>query len=193
MDGSRGCLLSARDSAIFRSRTSRLLKTRSPSTALRTNEKELMSLNFFPFMLRYSKAFRTFLQQPTSAYTGLPTTLLRPRKANGFSSVSNPSTGALTVAVGNFLIRCTERSSLFSRSLSSVVDRPPLELSLMDLLHRARGRSIRPKATETPCRPIPTLGKAAAKTALPHPPSTNHKVPINSAVSRLDRAMSISY
>src|SRR5580765_7986674 len=51
-------------------------------------------------------------------------------------------------------------------------------------------RTVKPKARETPWRPMPTLGKAAAKTALPHPPNTNHKVPINSAPSRLDKGMS---
>jgi hypothetical protein len=41
--------------------------------------------------------------------------------------------------------------------------------------------TVRPKANDTPSNPIPTLGNAAAKTALPHPPRTNQKVPINSA------------
>jgi hypothetical protein len=30
---------------------------------------------------------------------------------------------------------------------------------------------------------MPTSGKAAASTALPHPPNTNQSVPMNSAVS----------
>jgi hypothetical protein len=41
--------------------------------------------------------------------------------------------------------------------------------------------TVRPKARDTPSKPIPTSGNAAAKTALPHPPRTNQKVPINSA------------
>src|SRR5690606_30780375 len=45
--------------------------------------------------------------------------------------------------------------------------------------------TVRPKANETPSRPMPTLGKAAASTALPQPPNTNQKVPRNSAVQRL--------
>src|SRR5215831_12708629 len=44
-------------------------------------------------------------------------------------------------------------------------------------------RTERPKANETPRRPIPTWGKAAASTALPHPPKTSHSVPRNSAES----------
>src|SRR5215213_5485878 len=40
----------------------------------------------------------------------------------------------------------------------------------------------RPKANETPRRPMPTSGKAAANTALPQPPRTNQSVPRNSAV-----------
>src|SRR5471030_1504554 len=46
-------------------------------------------------------------------------------------------------------------------------------------------RTVSPKARETPRRPMPTLGNAAASTALPHPPKTSHPVPMNSAVSRL--------
>src|SRR5512145_240257 len=42
-------------------------------------------------------------------------------------------------------------------------------------------RTVRPKASATPSRPIPTSGNAAAKTALPHPPSTSQNVPTNSA------------
>src|SRR5215211_2599016 len=40
----------------------------------------------------------------------------------------------------------------------------------------------RPKANDTPSRPMPTSGKAAANTALPQPPRTNQRVPRNSAV-----------
>jgi hypothetical protein len=42
--------------------------------------------------------------------------------------------------------------------------------------------TVSPKASETPSKPMPTLGKAAANTALPHPPRTNQNVPKNSAV-----------
>src|SRR5688572_7231023 len=42
-------------------------------------------------------------------------------------------------------------------------------------------RTERPKAKDTPSNPIPTCGKAAASTALPHPPSTSQRVPKNSA------------
>src|SRR4030095_12682984 len=42
-------------------------------------------------------------------------------------------------------------------------------------------RTLRPKARDTPRRPIPTLGNAAASTALPQPPRTSQKVPMNSA------------
>src|SRR4051812_39049530 len=38
-----------------------------------------------------------------------------------------------------------------------------------------------PNANETPSSPMPTCGKAAARTALPQPPNTNHMVPKNSA------------
>src|SRR3972149_7719550 len=41
--------------------------------------------------------------------------------------------------------------------------------------------TVKPKAKETPSRPMPTFGIAAANTALPHPPRTNQKVPKNSA------------
>ena len=45
-------------------------------------------------------------------------------------------------------------------------------------------RTVRPKAKETPAKPIPSSGNAAASTALPHPPNTNQNVPTNSAVRR---------
>src|SRR5437870_3400326 len=51
--------------------------------------------------------------------------------------------------------------------------------------------TVRPNASETPTNPIPRLGKAAASTALPQPPSTSHKVPMNSAVRRLLSSMAI--
>ena len=37
--------------------------------------------------------------------------------------------------------------------------------------------TVRPKAKATPSRPMPTLGKAAARTALPQPPRTSQNVP----------------
>ena len=44
--------------------------------------------------------------------------------------------------------------------------------------------TVRPNANDTPSSPIPTFGKAAARTALPQPPSTSQKVPTNSAAAR---------
>src|SRR3990167_3716953 len=41
--------------------------------------------------------------------------------------------------------------------------------------------TVRPNASETPSRPMPTSGNAAARTALPQPPNTSQNVPINSA------------
>src|SRR5580765_2456369 len=43
--------------------------------------------------------------------------------------------------------------------------------------------TVRPNASATPSRPMPTLGNAAARTALPHPPRTSQNVPMNSADS----------
>src|SRR5262245_31030556 len=43
--------------------------------------------------------------------------------------------------------------------------------------------TVSPNASETPRRPIPTPGKVAARTALPHPPRTSQNVPRNSAAS----------
>src|ERR1700676_3180442 len=51
---------------------------------------------------------------------------------------------------------------------------------------------VRPKASATPRNPIPVFGKPAASTALPHPPKTSQKVPINSAVKRRDILMAAS-
>jgi hypothetical protein len=45
--------------------------------------------------------------------------------------------------------------------------------------------TVRPKARATPRSPMPRLGNAADSTALPHPPRTNQKVPMNSAEDRL--------
>src|SRR5690349_5345175 len=44
--------------------------------------------------------------------------------------------------------------------------------------------TLRPKANATPSRPMPTVGKAAARTAAPQPVNTRAKVPTNSAPSR---------
>jgi hypothetical protein len=49
--------------------------------------------------------------------------------------------------------------------------------------------TLKPKASDTPVRPMPTPGKAAVITALPQPPSTSQKVPKNSAASRLDKGI----
>src|SRR5580704_9058142 len=46
--------------------------------------------------------------------------------------------------------------------------------------------TVRPNARATPAKPIPRPGKAAASTALPHPPKTSQKVPINSANALFD-------
>src|SRR6185437_11272557 len=48
---------------------------------------------------------------------------------------------------------------------------------------------VSPKASATPNRPIPTCGNAAASTALPQPPKTSQKVPMNSAASFLVNGM----
>src|SRR4051812_38174558 len=46
-------------------------------------------------------------------------------------------------------------------------------------------RTVSPKASATPSRPMPTCGKPAASTALPHPPNTSQNVPKASAASLL--------
>src|SRR5580700_525494 len=46
--------------------------------------------------------------------------------------------------------------------------------------------TVRPNASATPRKPIPTLGNPAASTAAPQPPNTSQKVPINSAVARFE-------
>src|SRR5258708_30103334 len=48
-------------------------------------------------------------------------------------------------------------------------------------------RTVNPKANATPSSPIPTPGNAAARTALPQPPNTSQKVPMNSATDFLCR------
>jgi hypothetical protein len=40
---------------------------------------------------------------------------------------------------------------------------------------------------------MPTPGKAAASTALPQPPNTSQKVPMNSAPNRFDSDMAFSF
>src|SRR5512140_1103818 len=52
--------------------------------------------------------------------------------------------------------------------------------------------TVNPKANATPNSPMPTCGKAAASTALPHPPSTSQNVPTNSAATRFERGMRFS-
>jgi hypothetical protein len=47
-------------------------------------------------------------------------------------------------------------------------------------------RTVNPKANDTPNKPMPTLGKAAASTALPQPPNVSQNVPIHSAVALLN-------
>src|SRR5947208_10888379 len=49
--------------------------------------------------------------------------------------------------------------------------------------------TVRPKASATPTRPMPISGNFAAKTALPQPPKTSQKVPMNSAPSFFDSGM----
>ncbi len=44
-------------------------------------------------------------------------------------------------------------------------------------------KTVRPKASDTPNKPIPTSGKVAENTALSQPPSTRQNVPMNSASS----------
>src|SRR5437016_5954940 len=52
--------------------------------------------------------------------------------------------------------------------------------------------TVRPKASETPTRPMPISGNFAASTALPQPPNTSQKVPMNSAPSFFDSGMTSS-
>src|SRR4029077_14851008 len=42
--------------------------------------------------------------------------------------------------------------------------------------------TVRPNASATPSRPMPTFGNPAARTALPHPPRTSQNVPRNSTL-----------
>src|SRR5438067_6956782 len=47
--------------------------------------------------------------------------------------------------------------------------------------------TVRPNANETPSRPMPTPGKAAAKAAEPHPANASQNVPNSSAMQRLPK------
>src|SRR4051812_1239221 len=47
-------------------------------------------------------------------------------------------------------------------------------------------KTVKPKARATPANPIPKVGIAAARTALPQPPKTSQNVPRNSAAARLE-------
>src|SRR4029078_9544622 len=65
--------------------------------------------------------------------------------------------------------------------LKCAPDRPPSAYAIV--------RTVRPNASATPAKPIPRPGKAAASTALPHPPSTSQKVPTISTIDRLPREL----
>ncbi|MNE51701.1 hypothetical protein D3C76_1048980 [compost metagenome] len=52
---------------------------------------------------------------------------------------------------------------------------------------KAMVSTVRPNAKDTPSKPIPTSGKAAANTALPQPPNTSQNVPTNSVAERFNR------
>jgi hypothetical protein len=58
---------------------------------------------------------------------------------------------------------------------------------------KAMVSTVRPKASATPRNPIPVTGNVAASTALPQPPKTNQKVPMNSAVSLRESGMFLLY
>ena len=60
----------------------------------------------------------------------------------------------------------------------------PLELPFVLRLVRMVS-TVNPNANDTPSRPIPTFGNAAASTALPHPPNTSQNVPSISAPALL--------
>src|ERR1035438_2618640 len=47
--------------------------------------------------------------------------------------------------------------------------------------------TVSPKASATPTKPIPTVGKPAAKMAAPQPPKTSQNVPNISATERLNK------
>src|SRR3954453_5369647 len=50
-------------------------------------------------------------------------------------------------------------------------------------------RTVKPKARETPTKPMPRFGNPAARTAAPQPPNTSQKVPKTSAAIRRDISM----
>src|SRR6266498_824392 len=52
-------------------------------------------------------------------------------------------------------------------------------------------RTVRPNASDTPTKPMPSPGNPAARTALPHPPNTSQKVPNNSAAALLFNGMDL--
>src|SRR5947207_751124 len=65
-----------------------------------------------------------------------------------------------------------------------------VEMSARDAADRIGHRHDgQPKRSATPTRPMPISGNLAAKTALPQPPKTSQKVPMNSAPSFLDNGM----
>src|SRR5450830_701868 len=53
--------------------------------------------------------------------------------------------------------------------------------------------TVSPNARDTPRKPMPSAGNAAARMALPHPPNVNQKVPANSAVKRFCTIDSIAF
>src|ERR1039457_661644 len=54
-------------------------------------------------------------------------------------------------------------------------------------------RTVRPNARATPRYPIPTFGMPAARTALPQPPKTSQKVPMNSAMALFAKGIAVSF
>src|SRR3954447_18796799 len=50
-------------------------------------------------------------------------------------------------------------------------------------------RTVKPKARETPTKPMPRFGNPAARTAAPQPPNTSQKVPKTSAAIHRDISM----
>lgn len=52
--------------------------------------------------------------------------------------------------------------------------------------------TVSPNANATPANPMPELGNAAARTALPQPPKTSQKVPRHSARERLPSVADVS-
>src|ERR1039457_5568966 len=54
-------------------------------------------------------------------------------------------------------------------------------------------RTVKPNARATPRYPIPTFGMPAARTALPQPPKTSQKVPMNSAMALFAKGIAVSF